>query len=70
MIQLLDSDPNDCLQVPVSSYFVWSLLDNFEWQDGYSKHFGVVHVDRATLKQTLKASARVLANLFKDAGNN
>ncbi|HZD24014.1 MAG TPA: GH1 family beta-glucosidase [Acidimicrobiia bacterium] len=42
--------------VNVAGYFVWSLLDNFEWALGYSKHFGIVHVDRSTMKRTVKAS--------------
>lgn len=42
--------------VNVAGYFVWSLLDNFEWARGYSKHFGIVHVDRSTMKRTVKAS--------------
>lgn len=42
--------------VPVEGYFVWSLLDNFEWARGYSKSFGIVHVDRSTMKRTVKAS--------------
>jgi len=42
--------------VDVAGYFVWSLLDNFEWARGYSKLFGIVHVDRSTMKRTLKAS--------------
>ena len=46
-------------------YFVWSLLDNFEWQEGYSRRFGVVHVDFATLKRTPKASFAYLANLAR-----
>jgi beta-glucosidase len=32
----------------IRGYFVWSLLDNFEWTHGYSKRFGIVHVDYAT----------------------
>jgi beta-glucosidase len=37
-------------------YFVWSIIDNFEWAEGYTAPFGIVHVDRATLKRTPKAS--------------
>jgi beta-glucosidase len=43
--------------VDVRGYFVWSLLDNFEWADGYAKRFGLVHVDYATQRRTLKDSA-------------
>jgi beta-glucosidase len=43
--------------VNVVGYFVWSLLDNFEWARGYSQHFGIIHVDRSTMKRTPKASA-------------
>jgi beta-glucosidase len=42
--------------VPISGYFVWSLLDNFEWSFGYSKRFGIVYVDYATLERTPKSS--------------
>jgi beta-glucosidase len=43
--------------VDVRGYFVWSLLDNFEWAHGYSKRFGIVHVDYDTQQRTLKDSA-------------
>jgi beta-glucosidase len=43
--------------VDVRGYFVWSLLDNFEWADGYSKRFGIVHVDYETQRRTPKDSA-------------
>lgn len=44
--------------VPVAGYMVWSLMDNFEWSSGYAKRFGIVHVDYATQRRTLKDSAR------------
>jgi beta-glucosidase len=44
--------------VPVRGYFVWSLLDNFEWAHGYSKRFGLVYVDYPTLERVPKASYR------------
>ncbi len=43
--------------VDLRGYFVWSLLDNFEWGEGYSKRFGLVYVDYATQERILKASA-------------
>jgi len=43
--------------VDVRGYFVWSLIDNFEWADGYSKRFGIVHVDYETGRRTPKDSA-------------
>jgi beta-glucosidase len=44
--------------VDVRGYFVWSLLDNFEWAYGYSKRFGIVHVDFGSQRRVAKASAR------------
>ena len=41
---------------PVRGYFVWSLLDNFEWAYGYAKRFGIVFVDYPTLERTPKGS--------------
>ncbi|MFJ8082882.1 GH1 family beta-glucosidase [Streptomyces sp. NPDC096205] len=46
----------------VRGYFLWSLLDNFEWAYGYSKRFGIVHVDFASQRRTLKSSARWYAD--------
>jgi beta-glucosidase len=43
--------------VDLRGYFAWSLLDNFEWAYGYSKRFGIVHVDYTTQRRTLKDSA-------------
>jgi beta-glucosidase len=43
--------------IPVRGYFLWSLLDNYEWADGYGKRFGIVHVDFKTQKRVLKLSA-------------
>jgi len=43
--------------VPLAGYFVWTLMDNFEWAHGYTKKFGMVHVDLETQQRTPKASA-------------
>lgn len=42
--------------VDVTGYFVWSLMDNFEWARGYSKQFGIIRVDRTTMERTVKQS--------------
>ncbi|HOX53675.1 MAG TPA: GH1 family beta-glucosidase, partial [Fibrobacteria bacterium] len=47
----------------VTGYFAWSLLDNFEWTSGYSKRFGLVHVDFQTQERTPKASAKWYAQV-------
>ncbi|MBK5959880.1 beta-glucosidase [Rhodoplanes elegans] len=49
----------------VRGYFVWSLLDNFEWSSGYSQRFGIVYVDYATGKRIPKASYRWFAELIR-----
>jgi beta-glucosidase len=49
--------------VPVKGYFAWSLLDNFEWAEGYAKRFGLVYVDFATQERLLKRSGEVYASI-------
>ena len=44
-------------RVPLRGYFAWSLLDNFEWAWGYSRRFGIIHVDFHTQRRTMKDSA-------------
>ena len=54
--------------VPIKGYFVWSILDNFEWNLGYGPRFGLVYVDFKTLKRTVKDSGRWFAQVIKDNG--
>lgn len=52
--------------VPVEGYFHWSFIDNFEWEDGYRRRFGLVHVDYATQVRTPKLSARYYAQVIAE----
>ena len=54
--------------VPLEGFFVWSLLDNFEWAQGYSNRFGLVHVDFATQARIPKGSARWYQQVIARAG--
>ncbi|GHD92333.1 GH1 family beta-glucosidase [Streptomyces naganishii] len=54
--------------VDVRGYFVWSLLDNWEWAEGYARRFGLVHVDYETLERTPKASYRWYRDLLRAQG--
>jgi beta-glucosidase len=54
--------------VDVRGYFVWSLLDNFEWVLGYAKRFGIVHVDFQSQRRTLKASADYYSRVIASNG--
>jgi beta-glucosidase len=54
--------------VPLEGYLIWSLLDNFEWAEGYSRRFGVVHVDFATQRRVPKASARWYSEVIRSHG--
>jgi len=50
--------------VDVRGYFIWSLMDNFEWAFGYERRFGIIHVDYATQKRTLKRSAKLVTQFL------
>jgi beta-glucosidase len=54
--------------VDLRGYFAWSLLDNFEWSQGYSIRFGLVHVDYETQLRTPKASARFYQEVIRTRG--
>jgi beta-glucosidase len=49
---------------PLKSYYAWSLMDNFEWAEGYNKRFGLVHVDFKTLKRTIKNSGKAYSRII------
>ncbi len=55
-----------CIQsgIPVIGYMYWSLMDNFEWQKGFSMKFGLIAVDRATQERTPKPSLEFLGKLI------
>ena len=52
----------------IRGYFLWTFLDNFEWEKGFSERFGIVHVDFATLKRTAKDSAFWYQNVIETNG--
>lgn len=54
--------------VPVEGYFVWSLMDNFEWARGYSQWFGIVHVDYETQQRIVKDSGKWYAQTARQNG--
>ena len=51
--------------VPIKGYFVWSLLDNYEWDDGYGKRFGITYVDFKTLRRTPKLSSHFYKEVIR-----
>lgn len=56
--------------VPIQGYFQWSLLDNFEWAEGYKHRFGLIHVDFQTLERTWKDSALWYREVIKTRGRS
>lgn len=55
--------------VDLRGYFAWSLLDNYEWSLGFSKRFGIVHVDYETMERTPKASALFYSRVIRSHGD-
>ena len=56
--------------IPVLGYQYWSLLDNFEWAEGYEPRFGMIHVDYKTQKRTLKDSAQAYKQIIETNGED
>ncbi|HJW92076.1 MAG TPA: GH1 family beta-glucosidase [Thermoanaerobaculia bacterium] len=54
--------------VDVRGYFVWSLLDNLEWSQGFTKRFGIIHVNFATQERTMKTSAAFYREVIRKGG--
>ncbi len=54
--------------VKLRGYFAWSLLDNFEWSEGFSRRFGIIHVDFKSQKRTPKSSYDYLADTIRKRG--
>jgi beta-glucosidase len=54
--------------VDLRGYYAWSLLDNYEWSHGYSKRFGIVHVDYETQQRTIKSSGRYYSSVIRSKG--
>lgn len=55
--------------VPLKGYFCWSLMDNFEWAEGYHERFGLVHVDYSDGKRTIKDSGYWYRSVIESNGN-
>jgi len=56
--------------IPLMGYMQWSIMDNFEWAEGYAERFGLIHIDFKTQKRTLKDSAFWYKEVIESNGNN
>jgi beta-glucosidase len=56
--------------VDLRGYFVWSLMDNYEWASGYHHRMGLLHVDYATQQRTVKASGAFYSEVIRTNGAN
>ena len=55
--------------VDLRGYFYWSLMDNFEWQYGYTKRFGLIYIDYKTLERTPKSSSYIYRDIIESNGD-
>jgi beta-glucosidase len=55
-------------ELPIKGYFLWSLIDNYEWSDGYAMRFGITYVDYATQKRTVKLSGEFYKEVIRRNG--
>lgn len=62
-LKLISETEND-----IARYYHWSFIDNFEWKEGESARFGIVHVDYETQKRTVKNSGKLYASIAKNGG--
>ena len=53
---------------PITRYYHWSFMDNFEWREGERERFGLVHIDYETQKRTVKESGKLYAAIIRDGG--
>ena len=53
---------------PITRYYHWSFMDNFEWREGERERFGLVHIDYATQTRTVKESGRLYSAIIRDGG--
>ncbi len=53
---------------PITRYYHWSFMDNFEWREGESERFGLVHIDYKTQKRTVKESGKLYSAIIRDGG--
>lgn len=62
-LKLISEEPN-----PIERYYHWSFVDNFEWREGESARFGIVHVDYETAERTVKDSGRFYSDIIANGG--